>query len=60
MNFERTAAPDGIHDEIYFNEIKPRHGWLEHYHRKDNKDVLLASLLVALYLVLSTITYYWG
>lgn len=62
IEFQRgMRAYDGIHDTITVNEYKPKHGWLEHYRRKDGlRDNLLAGALLLLYLAYSTIVYYWG
>ena len=32
--FTRTAAPDGIHDIVYFNEYKSPRWWSERRHRQ--------------------------
>ena len=46
--FTRTAAPDGIHDIVYFNEYKSPRWWSERRHRQWLINRLAPDALIVL------------
>ena len=54
-----TAAPDGIHERVEFNEYAPRGGWYAYNRRiKKIKSVGYAALFLFIYAVASTAIFY--